>query len=109
MLFATRVSAHAFMTGSIKTFIAADAQSVRLKYSSEAAVPGDILNETSQYLQYRPHPTDSDQVIQMITVTRTVLRKDLETLTFLVQMSAFGLTPTGPMSTKVPASTTVPP
>lgn len=71
---------------SIKTFIAADAQSVRLKYSSEAAVPGDILNETSKYLQYRPHPTDSSQVIQMITVTRTVFRKDLETSDHYVRL-----------------------
>src|SRR5260221_190152 len=31
------------------------------------------------------------------------------TLTFFVQMSELGLIPTGPMSTKVPASTTTPP
>src|SRR5689334_7853266 len=71
---------------SIKTFIAADTQSVRLAYSSEVAVPGDILNETSQYLQYRPHPTDPDQVIQMTHVTRTVLRKDLETSDHYVRL-----------------------
>lgn len=71
---------------SIKTVIAADAQSVRLKYSSEAAVPGDILNEPSPYLQYRPHPSDPDQVIQTITVTRTVLRKDLETSDHYVRL-----------------------
>lgn len=71
---------------SIKTFVAADTLSLRLRYSSEAAVPGDILDEPSQYVQYRPHPSDPDQVIQMISVYRTVLRKDLESADHYVRL-----------------------
>ena len=71
---------------SIKTFISEDAKSLRLKYSSESAVPGDILNEPSQYVQYRPHPSNPDQVIEMVNVYRTVLRSDLKTSDHYVRM-----------------------
>jgi hypothetical protein len=64
---------------SIKTFISEDAKSVRIKYSSEVAVPSDITNVPSQYVQYRPHPSNPDLVIEMTTVYRTVLRSDLQT------------------------------
>lgn len=71
---------------SIKTFISEDAKSLRIKYSSESAVPGDILNAPSQYVQYRPHPSNPDQVIEMTNVTRTVLRSDLQTSDHYVRM-----------------------
>lgn len=63
---------------SIKTLVSEDAKSLRIKYSSESAVPGDILEQPSQYLHYRPHPSNPDQVIQMTNVYRTVLRSDLQ-------------------------------
>jgi hypothetical protein len=71
---------------SIKTFVSEDARSLRIKYSSESAVPGDILGEPSQYLQYRPHPSDPDQVIEMISVYRTVLRTDLKSADHYVRL-----------------------
>jgi outer membrane protein OmpA-like peptidoglycan-associated protein len=71
---------------SIKTFVSEDAISLRIKYSSESAVPGDILNEQDQYVQYRPHPSNPDLVIEMTNVYRTVLRSDLKTSDHYVRL-----------------------
>jgi hypothetical protein len=63
---------------SIKTFESEDARSLRIKYSSESSVDEDIHDPESQYVKYRPHPTDAGRLICTTTVYRTVLRDDLQ-------------------------------
>jgi hypothetical protein len=63
---------------SIKTFESEDTRSLRIKYSSESSVEEDIHDPESQYVKYRPHPTDAGKLICTTTVYRTVLRSDLQ-------------------------------
>lgn len=62
---------------SIKTFESEDALSLRIKYSSESAVEADMHSEPSANVQYRAHPSDPNQIIEVISVYRRVLRGDL--------------------------------
>jgi hypothetical protein len=63
---------------SIKVVESQDMKSLRIKYSSESSLESDILDPESQYIKYRPHPTDADRVICTTTVYRNVLRADLQ-------------------------------
>ena len=88
---------------SIKTFESQDAKSLRIKYSSESALTDDLLDPESQYIKYRPHPTDAGRVIRTTTVFRNVLRADLQSADHYLRVFA----PPPAVAETVPGTTAV--
>jgi hypothetical protein len=88
---------------SIKTFESEDAQSLRIKYSSEAPHSSDMLDTATPYIQYRPYPSDPSRVIQTTTVHRVVLRADLKNSDHYLRLFA----PPPAVAETVPGTTAV--
>jgi hypothetical protein len=94
---------------SIKSFESEDAKSLRIKYSSESSLEADILDPPTQYIQYRPHPSDSEKVIRTQTAYRNVLRADLKSADHYLRVFAPppGVAETVPGTTAVGTSTRI--
>lgn len=94
---------------SIKVVESADGKSLRIKYSSEASLTNDLLDPETQYVKYRPHPTDPQSVICTTTVYRVVLRADLQSSDHYLRVFAPppGVAETVPGTTAVGTSAAV--